>query len=395
MSRLLLTALAVMACAAFAAEAIAHIPLRRSRSLAKALRDPRTTPRVYHGLGDVPIVINNLMDVQFWGPVSLGTPQQDFMVVYDTGSSNLWVPASTCGISCLLHRRYQPTESSTYVANGTVVNFLYGSGPVSGFESDDTVTFGGYSITGQVFAQITNASGLGLAFDIAQWDGIMGLAWPFISVTRATPVFFNLITQYTQLEQVFAFFLPDQESNDGQFVLGGINTSHFEGELFNVSLTSMTYWQTVMDSFTVGDNRMHGIARIVLDSGTSMLTGPTHIVQQFAAMVNATQLMPGRYTVPCTSLSTMPSLHISIGGRIWTLDPVDYVINDENVECILGFLGMDLPAPIGPIWIMGDVFMRKVYTVFDAANTQLRFAYAKHTPSSSGKKLHKAVVRKH
>ncbi len=37
--------------------------------------------------------------------------------MFDTGSSNLWVPSSKCGyfdLACLLHNRYYATKSQTY-----------------------------------------------------------------------------------------------------------------------------------------------------------------------------------------------------------------------------------------------------------------------------------------
>ena len=132
-----------------------------------------------------------------------------------------------------------------------------------------------------------------------------------------------------------------------------------------------------MDNFYIGDEKLHDIARIVIDSGTSMLTGPTEYVTKVAAMINATQLLPGRYIVNCAAVPSLPVIKVSIGGIVWELTGEDYIVNDMDVECILGFMGLDMPAPLGPLWIMGDVFMRKVFTVFDAGNTQLRFAYAK------------------
>jgi hypothetical protein len=33
----------------------------------------------------------------------------------------------------------------------------------------------------------------------------------------------------------------------------------------------------------------------------------------------------------------------------------DYVINVEDVECLLGMTGIDIPAPAGPLWIIGKL----------------------------------------
>jgi hypothetical protein len=382
-----LRTLLVVAFLVAAATAITRIPLKRKYNAAEALRRglPMHKKAYNFGKGD-PIVIDDFMDAQYYGPISIGTPAQDFMVIYDTGSSNLWIPAYNCSWSCGLKARYQPTSSSTYKPNGTIFSVMYGSGPCSGFESDDSVTLGDQTVPGQTFAQVTDVTGLGPAYSLSQWDGIMGLAWPSISVTRATPVFFSLMNQYPKMQQVFSMYLPNTNGHAGTLDIGGIDTSRYTGELKAVSLTTMTYWETVMDFFNVGDTQFHGIARIVVDSGTSVLTGPTDVVAKFAAMVNATQILPGRYTVPCGSLNTLPTLKISIGGNVWELEGPDYIINDEGVMCMLAFSGIDIPAPIGPIWIMGDPFMRKVFTVFDAGNTQLLMAYAVHGNVTNPKK---------
>lgn len=111
------------------------------------------------GNGSSPINIVNFQDSEYYGPVSIGTPAQDFLVIYDTGSSNLWVPSSKCDgaiwKACSNHSKYDSTKSSTYEADGTNLLLPYGSGVCDGHLSGDTVHFGDFDITGAKFGEIT------------------------------------------------------------------------------------------------------------------------------------------------------------------------------------------------------------------------------------------------
>merc|ERR1719284_2153532 len=105
------------------------------------------------------IVINDYQDAQYYGEISVGTPPQPVRVIYDTGSSNLWVnniPVPWYKKLLPHHQMYDHSKSTSYVANGTKFNIAYGSGPVSGFYSKDTITIGDIAVPEYTFAEVND-----------------------------------------------------------------------------------------------------------------------------------------------------------------------------------------------------------------------------------------------
>jgi hypothetical protein len=112
------------------------------------------------------VVIHDFSNAQYYGEVDLGMPPQRFEVIFDTGSSDLWVTSTKCmSVLCAPKDKYDSTKSKTYAANGTVFSIEYGSGPVSGFISSDTLHLSPDLVTvGQELGEVVNVTGLGIPF---------------------------------------------------------------------------------------------------------------------------------------------------------------------------------------------------------------------------------------
>jgi len=176
-------------------------------------------------------------------------------------------------------------------------------------------------------------------------------------------------------EPVFAFYLQSDASSQGELVFGGVDKSHYTGELVNVPLTSETYWEVSLDKMSFGSDVVVSSAQhAIIDSGTSLLAGPTEAVKSLAQKVGATSVAGGKeYTVDCSKVASLPKLTVTLGGKDFELEGKDYTIQSGG-SCLFAFMGIDVPAPRGPLWIMGDVFMKKYYCVFDYGNKQMKIA---------------------
>lgn len=327
---------------------------------------------------DGSIVINDYENSQYYGEITLGTPSQKFDVIFDTGSADLWVASVNCDSSCGRHNKYDATKSSTYIANGTTFHIEYGSGPVSGYESVDTLNMGGLVVKDQIFAEVTDVSGLGAAYKMGKFDGILGLAFGVLSVNKVPTAFDNLVSQGLVTNAEFAFYLGNSALDKGELTLGGTDPAHYTGSITYVPLLAATYWEITLDDFTVSGQSFVGAGetKAIVDSGTSILTGPSSEVSKIASLLGGKEIVEGEYLVKC-DYTGFPDFVFKIDGNDYTLTPYDYLIPDGNL-CLLGLMALDIPEPTGPLWILGDVFMRKYYTVFDVANKRVGFALASH-----------------
>ncbi|KAK4770214.1 hypothetical protein SAY87_030746 [Trapa incisa] len=259
------------------------------------LRSPgRNYPNDYlRDSGDADVVsLKNYLDAQYFGEIGIGSPSQKFTVIFDTGSSNLWVPSSKCyfSLSCYIHSKYKSSASSTYAKNGKSAAIHYGTGAISGFFSQDNVRVGDLVVNSQDFIEATREPGI--TFLAAKFDGILGLGFQEISVGGAVPVWYNMVEQGLVKEPVFSFWLNREVEGEegGEIVFGGVDPNHYKGEHTYVPVTRKGYWQ-----FDMGDVLINGETTgycgggcsAIADSGTSLLAGPTTIITQINHAIGA------------------------------------------------------------------------------------------------------------
>ncbi|OON23093.1 eukaryotic aspartyl protease, partial [Opisthorchis viverrini] len=362
------------------------VPLKPLRSTRRTVQDAqsaldRVRTKWTRRLSNEPFPekLDNYMDSQYYGEITIGTPPQPFKVVFDTGSSNLWVPSKRCSFwneACRTHQKYDSERSSTYRANGQPFSIQYGTGSVSGVLSTDVVTVSSAKVQDQTFGEAINEPGS--VFVAAKFDGILGLAFQSIAVDNVVPVFDNMISQGLVDKQLFSVWLDcgDVQDIGGEIMFGGVDKGRYTGDMFFVPLSAETYWQIDMAGIQLTSLTLcaQGCQAIV-DTGTSLIVGPTDDVKQLNDAIGAVPIEGGLNLLDCLQIHTLPPIEFSINGEKLTLQATDYVREMSywgRTVCTSGFSGMEVPGV--PMWILGDVFIGAYYTVFDKEQSRVGFA---------------------
>ncbi|XP_004390476.1 chymosin-like [Trichechus manatus latirostris] len=367
----------------FQSNQITRIPLHKGKSMRQALKEngllddflrkhQYAIGRKYSNCGEVASEpLTNYLDSQYFGKIYIGTPPQEFTVVFDTGSSDLWVPPVYCNSdACQNHHRFNPSKASTIQNMGHPLTSQYGTGNIQGFLGYDTVTVSDIVDPQQTVGLSTQEPGN--VFTYAKFDGILGMAYPSLASEYLVPVFDNMMYRHLVAHDLFSVYMSRNEQGS-MLTLGAINSSYYMGSLHWVPVLVQEYWQFTVHSITVDGVVVacDGSCQAILDTGTSLLVGPGSNILNIQKVIGATQGQYGEFDIDCERLSSMPTVVFEIQGRQYPLPPSAYTTQDLG-SCISGFQS----ASDTQQWILGDVFIQEYYSVFDRTNNCVGLAKA-------------------
>lgn len=99
-------------------EPLAPDELLDMTATADALQSHKSMRELAVVTGGKRVPLRNYGNVQYIGRVAFGNPLQHMDMVFDTGSSDTWIPGVECD-SCGSHTRFQHTRSTTFLDTRT------------------------------------------------------------------------------------------------------------------------------------------------------------------------------------------------------------------------------------------------------------------------------------
>ncbi|KAI0124788.1 aspartyl protease [Xylariales sp. AK1849] len=330
-------------------------------------------------------------DVAYYGNGTIGAAgnsPQNFGLLFDTGSADVWVPGPSCtrAKGCVHTTRYDQGGEDL----GTTTSITYGSGSTEGENYVDDLTIAGLTAQNQTLISVTTAAG----FTTVNADGLCGMAFSSIAQDNGTTFFENLVAQGSVETDEFSFYLgriSGGTENDSELTLGGRDTSKYTGDFVTVPVTSQTYWQIALDDVKVNGNSTGAAGQAAIDTGTTILVAPTAAARTIFKSIPRTLglTLAGEliYLYPCdTDESYVPSL--TFAGVDLAINPLDFKLGSlsaldvDNLAlgnettaaqirshialadiCIAGVIGGDLTG-VDDLYIVGDTFIKNWYSVF-------------------------------
>uniref|UniRef100_A0A3B3RGN3 Peptidase A1 domain-containing protein n=1 Tax=Paramormyrops kingsleyae TaxID=1676925 RepID=A0A3B3RGN3_9TELE len=304
--------------------------------------------------------MTNDADLTYYGVISIGNPPQSFTVIFDTGSSNLWVPSINCSSqACSNHAKFNPKGSKTFKSTSNSVAIQYGTGSMTGVLGYDTVEVN-RSITLPVLAT---------EFMLAQ-------AY-YINMKHHLQILYRKPLIFPPFPELLFHFCccpllcysPYLQNNAVTFA----NDSFIGNESLPVNNHSLTHSLTLTSLVSINKKAVacSGGCQAMVDTGTSYIVGPSSDIQNLLRSLKASVDQNGDAFVNCNSVGSMPDLTFTLGGHAFSIPPSAYV-SQYSSGCMLRIS----TGGFGQLWILGDVFIREFYTIFDRGNNRVGLATA-------------------
>lgn len=332
----------------------------------------------------------------YFANVSIGTPEQQFRLHLDTGSSDLWVNVAdshVCkerGNLCSISGTYSANDSSTYSYLNSNFNISYvdGSGATGDYVTD-VVKIGGTTLETQQF---------GVGYTSSSEEGILGIGYTSNEVAvrynggKTYPnVPQNLVDTGAINSNAYSLWLNDLDASTGSILFGGVNTAKYTGALETLPVVREqgVYAEFIIALTAVGANGQTGsIASdqaipALLDSGSSLMYLPNDITQSIYDSVNAQyDESQGAAFVDCSLGNSDDTIDFTFSSPTIRIPLNELVIvagTDRGQEvCILGISPADGSTPV-----LGDTFLRSAYVVYDIAQNEISLAQTSFNSTSN------------
>lgn len=350
---------------------------------------------------------NQASDTSYFATISVGTPPQQYNVVLDTGSADLWISGSSC-LRCAAATTgatFNPSSSSTFTTASGTLSVQYGSGSAQGTLGTDVVSLGGFQVPQQKFGVAQTVTNNFLTGNLS---GLMGLGFQNLASTGAVPWWIQASSSWTNPQMSFYLTRFRDTTNGqtdqpgGQFTMGGTNSSLYNGSINFISLVKAQYWtipMTALGTTTGSPITLSGSNQnAVIDTGTTLIGGPASVLDTFYAQIpgsaRGSQIessLQDYYVIPC---NTNVQATLTFGGQTYTMDASDLIGGTVSSSYCLGsFFVIDLTSGTQPVpgtttqvptWIVGSAFLKNVYSVFQSNPAAVGFATLKQDVQSFG-----------
>ncbi|KAL1968814.1 hypothetical protein VTN77DRAFT_1175 [Rasamsonia byssochlamydoides] len=336
-------------------------------------------------MGNAPTAPNSMAideddhDYSYFSVVNFGSKNQEMWMLLDTGGINTWVFGSDCTAqACQLHNTLGSSDSATLKMTSTPFDVGYGTGTVEGVLASDTVSFAGFNLQ-LTFGLASNASNDFLNYPM---DGIFGLG-RLNSSTTGVPTVMDVMAASKSLKSNIIGISLQRDSDgtkDGEITFGGVDTSKFTGDIvYTNTLSNNERWEIPVQDASVDGKACNLTGKsAIIDTGTSFILIPPADASAIHALIPGSSPVGENFLLPCNSTAEVQFI---FSGVTYGVSPKDYVgspTDSSGTTCLSNIVGLQTFGPDD--WLLGDVFLKNVYTVFDYDNNRIGFAGRPDSP---------------
>jgi len=258
--------------------------------------------------------------------------------------------------------------------------------------------------------------------------GILGLSFPNLSTLKYTPLFDSIIKRDLLKKNWFSFYLTDvNEDAKSQIILGEPKPNHYIGKLNWHKVSEESYWQVDMDDIYINNEPINicpnGPCKLVIDTGTSIMTAPSNDLEILLNRIplddcaNVRHLPELGFKIGDLLYTIKPNEYVIFSQKLYSSfleteksesqnnlnlklkkkseNMMEITTNSKSNSkakikiteslllnsllekdkthlnkgktgmCKRAFMPLDVQEPRGPLWVLGDIFLRKYFVVFD------------------------------